>query len=289
PFAHPSEQEFARLLDFYCIKWRYEPRSFPLQWNDDGEVCQAFTPDFYLPQLDTYVELTTMRQAHISSKHRKLRRMAELHPEVSVRLLYRRDIAHLQAAAESMAAEIGGIGGAAHRVVVDQPSLAARVGELAQQISTDYTGRALVLVGVLKGCTTFLADLARELTCPVAIDYVSLVRFSADNERQATVRFVRDVDVGLRGRHVLVIKDVVNTGLSLDYLIKRLRASRPASLGICALAVKEGKQICRLPLRYTGFSLPNDYLVGYGLDYREQYRNLPYIAAIDVPNGTNPD
>jgi len=161
-FAHPSEQEFARFLDYYRIRWVYEPVSFPIAW--DGErIAEMFTPDFYLPEHDLYVEVTTMKQSLVTPKNRKVRMLRELYPDVSVRLLYRKDYQQLLAKAGYGAVEVQNlrkqdIGD----IVISPVELETRVRALATKISRDYRGRSIVLVGVLKGITFFMADLARQ-------------------------------------------------------------------------------------------------------------------------------
>ncbi|MHB8619915.1 MAG: phosphoribosyltransferase, partial [Chloroflexota bacterium] len=282
---------------FYRVQWRYEPRSFVLSRHPGGEVSQAFTPDFYLPQFDTYVELTTMRQKHATDKHRKLRRMAEIYPEVRVQLFHRRDIAHLRAAAapgESRSVEPN----PAPEIAIDRATIDRRLAALAADIDRDYAervggGKPLLLLGVLRGCGFFLADLARLLSNRPEIDYIGFKEHAVARGTGPAIRVVRQGNVDLAGRHVLLVKDAVSTGLSLDYTMKWLRAARPASLAVCSLLVREGRQIGSRPIRYGAFSVGADFFVGYGLAYRERYRALPYIGRIEPPdlprNGTNPD
>ncbi|HEX5505997.1 MAG TPA: hypoxanthine phosphoribosyltransferase [Thermomicrobiales bacterium] len=278
-FVHPMEVEFARLLDFYHIAWLYEPTSFALNWAGD-QVTEMFTPDFYLPDLDLYVELTTMRQRLVTRKHRKIRRLRELHPGINIRLLYRRDYLQLIAAYGYGAVEIESLREEdIARILVSRDELAARVAELGAQISLDYAGRSLVLVGVLKGITFFLADLARAITRPVAIEYLSISR----PDRGAgddPVRIVKDLDRDIAGQHVLLVEDIVNTGLTLAYLVKELRARDPASLAVCTLLDKADQRVVPVALDYAGFTIPDEFVVGYGLDYRELYRNLPFICVL---------
>ncbi len=277
-FAHPAEAEFARLLDFYRISWLYEPTSFPLRWDGD-RVTEMFTPDFYLPEHDLYIELTTMKQSLITRKHRKLRRMREVHPEISVVLLTRRDYYELLARVGYGAVEITSLPEAdIERILYSPVEIADRISELGAEISADYAGRAIVLVGLLKGVTYFLADLSRAVTRPLAIDYLAVA--PPHQGQTDRVRFAKDLDIDITGRHVLLIEDIVTTGLTLDFVVSRLRARRPASLEVCVLFDKEARHLIDVPIRYTGFVIPNDYVVGYGLDYRQLYRNLPFLCVL---------
>ncbi|HZU16120.1 MAG TPA: hypoxanthine phosphoribosyltransferase [Candidatus Dormibacteraeota bacterium] len=280
-FSHPSELEFARFLDFYRIRWAYEPVAFPLGW-EDGRVTEMFTPDFYLPEHDLYVELTTMKQSLVTPKHRKLRRLRELYPEVKIRLLHRRDYEQLLAQAGYAHADLDHLRASqVERILVSPLELEARVRSLARRISRDYAGRSLILVGMLKGVTFFLADLARQLTVPLAIDYLGVSRYARDHPSGARrVAVQRDLDHPIRGRDVLLVEDVVNTGLTLDYVLGVLRDRGPASLEVVTLLDRPSRRIAEVRPRYVGFQVPNDYVVGYGLDYRERYRNLPFICAL---------
>jgi hypoxanthine phosphoribosyltransferase len=278
PFAHPAEAEFARLLDFYRIAWRYEPTSFPLAWEGE-RVTEMFTPDFYLPEHDLYVELTTMKQSLITRKHRKIRRFKEVYPDANVQLLTRRDYHELLARFGYAAVEITSLPEADIARVLHSPAeIAARVAALGAEISADYAGRSLVLVGLLKGVTFFVADLARAISRPLAIDFLSVAR--PDGSGGRGVRLERDLDLDIRGRHVLLIEDIVNTGLTLDFVLGRLREREPASLELCVLFDKRERRLVDVPVRYTGFAIPNAYVVGYGLDHRELYRNLPFLCEL---------
>jgi len=286
-FVNPMEVEFARLLDFYHIPWLYEPTSFALNWSGD-QVSEMFTPDFYLPDQDLYVELTTMRQRLVTRKHRKLRRLRDLYPTINVRLLYNRDYHQLLAAYGYGAVEIASLREEdIERILVSRDELAARVAQLGEQISRDYAGRPVVLIGVLKGVTFFLADLARAITSAVAIDFLALARPARGGSERA-VRIVKDLDRDIAGMHVILVEDVVNTGLTLDFLLKALRARGPATLTVCTLLDKAEQRIVPVPLDYTGFVIPDEFVVGYGLDYRELHRNLPFLAILKRQVYTTP-
>jgi hypoxanthine phosphoribosyltransferase len=278
-FAHPSEQEFARFLDYYRIRWVYEPVSFPIAW-DGTRVSEMFTPDFYLPEHDLYIELTTMKQSLVTPKNRKLRMVREIYPDLNVRLLYRKDYQQLLAKAGYEALEVQNlrrqdIGS----ILISPVELETRVRALARKISRDYRGRTIVLVGVLKGVTFFLADLARQIKVPFVIDYLDLKRYAGAQPRER-VRITRDIDYPIEGRHVLLVEDIVNTGLTLDFVMSELRARSPASIEVVTLLDRPARRLVTVPIGYVGFQIPNDYVVGYGLDYRELYRNLPFICAL---------
>jgi len=278
-FAHPSEQEFARFLDYYRIRWVYEPVSFPIAW-EGTRVAEMFTPDFYLPEHDMYVELTTMKQSLVTPKNRKLRLLRELYPDVNVRLLYRRDYQQLLAKAGYGAVEVQNLRKQdVGDILISPVELETRVRALARKISRDYRGQSLVLVGVLKGVTFFMADLARQIKVPFVIDYLDLRRYAGAQPKDR-VRIARDIDYPIAGRHVLLVEDIVNTGLTLDYVLSELRAREPASLEVVTLLDRPLRRLAKVPIRYVGFQIPNDYVVGYGLDYRELYRNLPFVCTL---------
>jgi hypoxanthine phosphoribosyltransferase len=278
-FAHPSEQEFARFLDYYRIRWQYEPVSFPIAWEGE-RVVEMFTPDFYLPEHDLYVELTTMKQSLVTPKNRKVRLLREHYPEVNVKLLYRKDYQQLLAQAGYGILDLQNIRKQdIQEILISPVELETRVRALGRRISRDYRGQAIVLVGVLKGITFFLADLARQITAPMAIDYIALGRYAGAQPHER-VKIVRDIDYPIKGRHVILVEDVVNTGLTLDYVLGALRLREPASLTVATLLDRPARRLANVPVKYVGFQIPNDYVVGYGLDYRELYRNLPFICVL---------
>jgi hypoxanthine phosphoribosyltransferase len=278
-FAHPSEQEFARFLDYYRIRWVYEPVSFPIAW-EGTRVSEMFTPDFYLPEHDMYIELTTMKQSLVTPKNRKLRMLRELYPELNVRLLYRKDYQQLLAKAGYGAVEVQNLRKQdVGDIIISPVELETRVRALGKKISRDYHGRSLVLVGVLKGVTFFLADLARAIKVPFVIDYLDLQRYAGAQPRER-VRIARDIDYPIAGRHVLLVEDIINTGITLDYVLSELRARGAASIEVVTLLDRPLRRLVKVPIRYVGFQIPNDYVVGYGLDYRELYRNLPFICTL---------
>ncbi|MGE5580710.1 MAG: hypoxanthine phosphoribosyltransferase [Bacillota bacterium] len=165
--------------------------------------------------------------------------------------------------------------------LIGQAELQKRVKELAQQISKDYAGRDLLIVAVLKGSFIFLADLIRELDYHVAVDFTGISSYGASTQSSGEVRITKDLEQSVSGRHVLLVEDIVDTGLTLRYLVDALRARQPASLKVCALLDKPARRRVRIGLDYYGFIIPNAFVVGYGLDYNEKYRGLPYVGVLE--------
>ncbi|GBD11248.1 Hypoxanthine phosphoribosyltransferase [bacterium HR23] len=274
PFAHPSEAEFARILDFYGVRWEYEPRSFPIRWEGD-RVVEMFTPDFYLPDLDLYVELTTLKQSLVTEKNRKLRLLRQLYPHIRVKLLYRRDYHRLLARYGFGPLAQAGVR-KIERVLFSADAVQKRVAELGRQISQDYKGKEPVLVGVLRGVFCFMADLMRAISLPVSVDFMAISYYG----KGEGVRITKDLDLDIQGRDVLLVEDIVDTGMTLHFLLRYLESRGPASLKVCALLDKRVRRIADVPLHYVGFEVPDEFLVGYGLDYLEKYRNLPFIGVL---------
>jgi hypoxanthine phosphoribosyltransferase len=169
------------------------------------------------------------------------------------------------------------------RVVVDADELQERVTGLGKDITSDYGDRPPLLVGVLKGAFMFMSDLARAIDLPVEFDFMAVSSYGSATRTSGVVRIIKDLDLDLTGRHVLIVEDIVDSGLTLAYLRKNLAARGPASLAVCALLLKEGLQKVDPDLRYVGFRIPPAFVVGYGLDVGERYRNLPYIAEYAGP------
>jgi hypoxanthine phosphoribosyltransferase len=166
-------------------------------------------------------------------------------------------------------------------VVVTEEQVRARVLELGAEISVDYQGRAPLLIGVLKGAMMFMTDLARAITVPVELDFMAVSSYGNATRTSGVVRIVKDLDIDLTGRDVIIVEDIVDSGLTLSYLRRTLAARNPASLEVCALLVREGLQKTEQELRYIGFHIPPKFVVGYGLDVAERYRNLPYICVYE--------
>jgi bifunctional protein TilS/HprT len=274
-FAHPSEEDFARLLDFYCIEWLYEPRSFPLRWEGD-KIAEMFTPDFYLPELDLYVELTTLKQNLLTQKNRKLRELRELYPDINVRLLNKNDFVKLLAKygyGPLGEAKVAGV----DRVLYSHAKIQRRIRTLARHISRDYAGQQLVLIGILKGVVCFMADLMQNLSIPVTLDFMAISYYGGDGQ---VVKITRDLDSSITGQHVLMVEDIVDTGMTLNYILNHLSAHNPASLRVCSLLDKRARRLINVPLDYVGFEVPDEFVVGYGLDYKGEYRNLPFVGIL---------
>jgi hypoxanthine phosphoribosyltransferase len=166
------------------------------------------------------------------------------------------------------------------QVFLSQAALQKRVRELGQQISQDYRGKNPVLVGALKGVICFMADLLRNITIPMEMDFIAVSSYSAEARDQGLVRVVKDLDLPITGRHVIFVEDVIDTGLTLNYLMNNLRSRAPASLEVCVMFNKQERRLMEVPLRYKGFNLPDYFVVGYGLDHHEKYRNLPYVGIL---------
>ena len=166
-------------------------------------------------------------------------------------------------------------------ILVQQDELAHRVTALGEQISADYAGRSLLLVGVLKGAMFFLSDLMRQLDVDCEVDFMAVASYGSSTDSSGVVRILKDLDAPIEGRDVLIIEDIVDSGLTLSYLLRTLRARDPSSVEVCALLTKPERRKVETPIRYTGFEIPNKFVIGYGLDHAERYRNLPYVAALE--------
>lgn len=165
-------------------------------------------------------------------------------------------------------------------VLIPEAELQAKVRELGVQISGDYAGKDLVLISVLRGGFMFLADLCRAITVPVTIDLMAISSYGPDARPLGVVKIIKDLDESIAGRDVLVVEDIIDTGLTLSYLLRNLQPRAPASLNVCVLLDKPVRRIVNLPIVYRGFEIPDKFVVGYGLDYRQRYRNLPFIATL---------
>jgi hypoxanthine phosphoribosyltransferase len=165
-------------------------------------------------------------------------------------------------------------------VLITGDEIQATVQKLAVQISTDYAGREILMVGVLKGAFMVISDLARALSVPVSIDFMSVASYGSATSTSGVVRILKDLDRDIAGKDVLVVEDVIDSGLTLNWLLRNLRARNPASIEVCALLRKPEAALVEVPVRYVGFDLPSVFVVGYGLDYGENYRNLPFIATL---------
>jgi hypoxanthine phosphoribosyltransferase len=165
--------------------------------------------------------------------------------------------------------------------VVEADVLQRRVAELGAEISQDYAQRDLFMMGVLKGAVFFVADLMRNLDIPCELDFMAVSSYGSLTDSSGVVRILKDLDSSIEGKDVLIVEDIVDSGLTLNYLLRSLSARSPGSLEVCALLVKPGRRKIELPIRYVGFEIPNRFVVGYGLDLDQRFRNLPYVAAMD--------
>ena len=166
-------------------------------------------------------------------------------------------------------------------ILVQPDELAHRVRELGQEISADYAGKDVLLIGVLKGAVFFLADLMRQLEVDCEVDFMAVSSYGSSTDSSGVVRILKDLDAAIEDRHVLIVEDIVDSGLTLSYLFRMLGARSPASLEVCALLTKPDRREVDMPIRYVGFEIPNKFAIGYGLDHAERYRNLPYVAVLD--------
>lgn len=172
-------------------------------------------------------------------------------------------------------------------VLITAEELEQKVAELGARISRDYAGKDLVMVGVLRGAVIFIADLLRELTIPCEIDFMAVSSYGSSRDSSGVVRILKDLDDSITGRDVLIVEDIVDSGLTLNYLMRNLQARDPGSLEVCTLLTKPERRRVDVPIRYTGFEIPNEFVVGYGLDFAQRYRNLDHVALL--PEDTIPD
>jgi hypoxanthine phosphoribosyltransferase len=171
-------------------------------------------------------------------------------------------------------------------VLITEEDLQRRVTELAAEVSADYEDRNPLLVAILKGAVPFLADLMRQLTVPCELDFMAVSSYGSSTDSSGVVRILKDLDTSIAGHDVLIVEDIIDSGLTLHYLLKNLRARQPRSLEVCALMTKPERRRVDLPIRYVGFEIPNRFAIGYGLDHAERFRNLSYVAALrENPRG----
>jgi hypoxanthine phosphoribosyltransferase len=285
-FAHPAEVIFARLLTFYGIRWAYEPTTFAVRWASDGRPQEFVTPDFFLPDYQVYVELTTMRQRLVTRKNRKFRLLREQYPNISVRILYLRDFERLretigQGRAEREARIVG--------TLFEQHDVEARIAEVASHLAREWQGRILandgrrpLLLGLGMGAEYFLASLGqslRELGVAVDLDQIELTSI-ADEETDSRVRVSRSPVSSPHGRPVVIVQEVLSTGLSAAFLEAWLRRHGAISVEICALLDRRAARILDVPLTCHCFDAPDVPLAGFGLARWREYRDLPFIAEI---------
>jgi hypoxanthine phosphoribosyltransferase len=183
---------------------------------------------------------------------------------------------------------VGELESAVGEVLIDAETLSGRIAELGAEVSADYEGRDLLLIGVLKGAVFFMADLMRRLTIPCEVDFMAISSYGASTDSSGVVRILKDLDINIEGRDVLVVEDIIDSGLTLSYLMRNLESREPATLEVCALLTKPERREIDVPVRYVGFEIPNRFVIGYGLDFGERYRNLPYVAVLSddaLPEG----
>ena len=173
--------------------------------------------------------------------------------------------------------------GAIGQILVTEEELERRVRELGAEISRDYEGKDVLLLGILKGAVFFLSDLARRLTVESEIDFMAVASYGSATTSSGVVRILKDLDHPIEGRDVLIVEDIVDSGLTLRYLLGSLGGRKPRTLEVCALLVKPEARVVDVPIRYVGFEIPNEFVIGYGLDYAQRYRGLPYVATLVLP------
>jgi hypoxanthine phosphoribosyltransferase len=173
-------------------------------------------------------------------------------------------------------------------ILIDASALSTRIADLGEEISSHYAGQDLLLIGVLKGAVFFMADLMRHLTVPCEVDFMAISSYGAQTDSSGVVRILKDLDINIEGRNVLVVEDIIDSGLTLSYLVRNLESREPASLEICALLTKPARREINVPVKWIGFEIPNRFVIGYGLDFAERYRNLPYVGVLSddlMPEG----
>lgn len=167
------------------------------------------------------------------------------------------------------------------RILISEEELQKKVNEIGAQISRDYAGKQLLLVGILKGSIVFMADLMRAITIPARIDFMAVSSYGSGVKTSGVVKIIKDLDINLEGYDVLIIEDILDSGMTLSYLVELLKSRNPASVEICALLDKPERHKVEVDLKYKGFTIPDEFVIGYGLDYAEKYRNLPYVGILD--------
>ena len=174
------------------------------------------------------------------------------------------------------------------RPIVTQEDMRMRIRELGRQITADYVDKDVILVGILKGAYAFYADLARAIRLPLHVDFLVVTSYGSKSHASGTVKMVTDLTEDITGRHVLLVEDIVDSGLTVQYLIRTLSKRKPKSIKVCALLSKSERRKVNVTIHYVGFQIPNHYVVGYGLDYQQKYRNLPYLAVLDKVDDEEP-
>lgn len=287
-FAHPAEIELARLLTFYNIRWAYEPTTFAVRWREDGSPEEFVTPDFYLPDHDLYLELTTMRQRLVTRKNRKFRLLRENYPNVRVRILYQRDFMRLRDAFAPVSTDhpvhIGS-------TLFDADELSTRIAELASELAAAWqlampagSGVRPLLLGLGAGSGRFLEVLYASIQAqgiPVDRDWIEVTSLAA-KPHGGRIRVTRSPIVPVAGRPVLVVQEVLSTGLSAAFVEGWLRRQGAGAIDVCALLDRAAARIVDIPVGFRGFAAPDVSVAGYGLTRWREYGDLPYIAEVEA-------
>ncbi len=287
-FAHPAEREFARLLSFYGIRWTYEPTTFAIEWTAAGQPCGSFCPDFYLPDHDQYVELTTMRQPLVTRKNRKLRQLRALYPNVRIKLLYKRDLERLRlayppAGEDSQREQIGEVLFSASEIQASFAPLVERVAD--EWLGRDGGGHRPVVLGVGRGSDRTVAAIAagfERIGLPIEAERLDIARYRG-REATTRMRLGRHPVASLLGKRVLVVEEIVSSGLSLAAVAAWLGRQSVAEWRTCALLDRRSARLIETPIEWVVFPAPDDLLIGFGLALRRRFSGLPHIARLDRP------
>ena len=287
-FAHPAEIELARLLTYYGVRWAYEPTTFAVRWRSDGSPEEFVTPDFFLPDHDLYLELTTMRQRLVTRKNRKFRLLRQEYPNLRVRLLYLRDFERLQ---DAYGAHEPRRDGRVGTTLFAEHDVEARIAELASELvrrwdaaGHDWHSRPLIL-GAGPGSRRFLASLGENMVrrgIPVDLDHVAVSSIRGEHERAPRAKVVRPPATPLGGRLVVIAQEVLSTGLSTAFLVSWLRRHGVAAVEVCALLDRAAARIVDVPVACSGFAAPDVALAGYGLTRWRKFCDLPFIAEVET-------
>lgn len=287
-FAHPAEVELARLLTFYGVRWSYEPTTFALRWGSDGHPEEFVTPDFFLPDFDLYLELTTMRQRLVTRKNRKFRLLRQHYPNVRVRILYLRDYERIRDIYGTRGIEPESRLGS---VLLVEQEVEQRIAALAVELSQILDARPRgdspqrpLLLGLGPGSERFLCALGEGLRAhgvAVDLDRADLTSLARAPEAER-VKLVRTPALPVAGRTVVVVQEVISSGLSAAFVQAWLHRRGAAAIDICALLDREAARIVDIPVACRGFAAPDVSLAGYGLARRREFANLPYIAEIEI-------
>ncbi len=281
-FAHPFEAAFARLLTAHRVRWSYEPTSFPIRWDDAHRPVAFVTPDFYLPDHRLYVELTTVRQRLVTRKHRKIRLLRDLYPNIKIKILYRRDYQRLILTGEATRT---GNDGEPGRLVLDREAIVARLGELALQIARDLGGPGAdspLLLACGPGGRRVLADLTPPLRAAGLVFDTDAIRVRHVEGTGAGPGGVVTIRRGPlhdpAGRRVLIIHGIVSSGLTAAHAVRWLWRQGARDVSTLACLDRRCARLVDVELHYAGFDVPADLLVGYGLDARRTFRDAPFVA-----------